>query len=301
MKILAVVNPISGGVDKEPFLRHLQQVFDKYGIKGEVFRTTGEQDDEALQLALQNFEPDRLLSLGGDGTTLFTAQNLMHTNCPFGIIPLGSANGMALELGINGDPKVALDEFLKSHIIAGLDLVLVNEKHYCLHIGDVGINARIVERFSEDPERGMFTYAKYFISEIEKADLLQFTIETEENTIKTEGLMLAIANSRKYGTGAVLNYEGNPMDGRLELVVIKKVDSSALLKAGLSIFNENFAKDSDAETISCTKASITLNTAKTLQLDGEVIGKLQKFKVRVLPSAVRLITSTDNPFINKNH
>ena len=179
MKVLVVVNPISGGIDKEPFLRHVNQTFEKYGIEGKVFKTTGVDDDQKLKNHLEEFEPDRIASLGGDGTTLFTAQNIMHTDYPFGIIPLGSANGMAVELGIDRDPKVALTDFLQSHRYAPLDLILVNEKYYCLHLGDVGVNARIVENYSKEEGRGMFTYAKHFLAEISDAEILEYDIEAD--------------------------------------------------------------------------------------------------------------------------
>jgi len=300
MKILVVVNPISGGVDKEPFLKHLEQVFDKYGIQREIFRTTGKNDDQNLQKVLKSYDPDRVLSLGGDGTTLFTAQNLLETNYPFGIIPLGSANGMSTELGVNSDPKIALDDFLKSQMVRGLDLILVNEEHYCLHIGDVGLNARIVEEFSKDKERGMLTYAKHFVREIEKAPLTKYKIEKDGEVIETEGYMLALANSRKYGTGVVLNYYGNPMDGKFELIILKKVDNSTLIRAGLSKFNEEYSKDNQVDTITCSsEIKVTFNIPKTLQLDGEMIGEMNGFEARILPSAVKLITSTNNPFVEK--
>ncbi len=298
MKILIVVNPISGGVNKEPFLRHLDRTLKTYGIKNHVFKTTGKNDQIELQKILKSYHPDRVLSLGGDGTTLFTAQNLLETECPFGIIPLGSANGMSTELGVSSDPKIALDDFLKSHMVRGLDLILVNERYYCLHIGDIGLNSRIVEEFSKDKERGMLTYAKHFIKEIEKAPLIKFSIEMEGETIYTEGYMLAIANSRKYGTGVVLNYYGNPLDGQFELVVVKKIDNSTLLRAGLSKFNEHYAKDNQVETIKCSsKVTVKFDSPKTLQLDGEIIGEMTGFEARVLPSVVNLITSTNNPFV----
>ena len=66
MKILLVVNPISGGVNKEPFLNSARAICKKYGIDYEVFKTTGENDLENLQLILPKIKPDKVLSVGGD-------------------------------------------------------------------------------------------------------------------------------------------------------------------------------------------------------------------------------------------
>ena len=221
----------------------------------------------------------------------------MDTDCPFGIIPLGSANGMAVELGIDSDPKVALSDFLKSHRYTPLDLIRVNDKHFCLHLGDVGVNARIVENYSKEEGRGMFTYAKHFLTEISNAEILEYEIEADGIKYNLSGPMITIANARKYGTGAVLNYQGNPLDGKFEIVVVTKINTSGLIKTGLSRFNQEFARDNNVETISCKEATIKLKKPKMLQLDGEVIEELDTIEARILAGAVNLVTTGDNPFL----
>jgi diacylglycerol kinase (ATP) len=57
------------------------------------------------------------MSVGGDGTTLLTALALQKSKVPFGIIPMGSANGMARELNVPTDPMHALNDLLLSQII----------------------------------------------------------------------------------------------------------------------------------------------------------------------------------------
>jgi diacylglycerol kinase family enzyme len=298
LKILAVVNPISGGVDKEPFMSHFKSEMENFGIDYETFYTTGKNDDENLKKSISDFEPDRIASVGGDGTTLFTACNLMASKIPFGIMPLGSANGMAAELGVDNDPKNALSDFLKSHTTCPLDLVLVNDEHYCLHIGDVGINANIVEDFTQDKGRGMASYAKHFIDRVVKKELIKCSIEADGKTYEQNGYMVAIANSRKYGTGVVLNYVGDPTDGKFEVVVLNEIDSKTLMKAGLSKFNEEMSKENNVTIISCNEVLIKFDKPHMLQLDGELIGKVSALSGKIVSSAVQLVTSKKNPFVN---
>ena len=80
MKIMFVVNPISGGVDKEPFLKSATAFCKKYGIDYHIFKTTGKNDDQEMKKELLEYDPDKVASVGGDGTTLFTATNLMGTS-----------------------------------------------------------------------------------------------------------------------------------------------------------------------------------------------------------------------------
>jgi len=298
MKLLFVVNPISGGVDKEPFLKKAKTLCDKYGVNYEIFMTTGKDDDLHLKEILDKVHPDKVVSVGGDGTTLFTSIVLLNTKYPMGIIPLGSANGMATELFVNPEPIEALKDIILSQVVAGLDMVLVNDKYYSIHIGDVGVNASIVNSYEKDKNRGMATYAKYFFEELSKLNPFEFTLKANGKVIKSKALMLGICNSRKYGTGIPLNKTGNPMDGKFEIVIIEKIDASSLLKAGLSKYDERFIDNQNNKVISTKKAEIIFKESRLLQLDGEVIGHFERINIEIIPEAVNFITHNDNAFLS---
>jgi diacylglycerol kinase family enzyme len=297
MKLLFVVNPISGGVDKEPFLKSANVLCQKYGIEYEVFKTTGKNDEQNLKVELDKIDPDKVVSVGGDGTTLFTSIILLNTKYPMGIIPLGSANGMATELFVNPDPVKALQDIIMSQVIAGLDMVVVNDKHYSIHIGDVGINAQIVDSYEKDKNRGMVTYAKYFIEELNRITPFKITVNANGKEIKNKGVMIGICNSRKYGTGVPLNLNGNPMDGKFEIVILENISANSLLKASLSKFDESFYDSQNSTVISTDEAEIHFEKPSLLQLDGEVIGKFKKLKIKILPGAVKFITDNNNKFL----
>ena len=177
-------------------------------------------------------------------------------------------------------------------------MVKVNHKYYSIHIGDVGVNAQIVDAYEKDENRGMATYAKYFIKELKDIKAFDIKIEANGETINEEGVMLGICNSRKYGTGVPLNIDGNPMDGKFELVVVKKIDTHSLLKTGLSKFDERFHDSQNGIVVSTQKAEISFNQARLLQLDGEVIGEFDKLNVEVIKGAVKLITHHENLYMS---
>lgn len=298
MKLLFIVNPISGDVDKEPFIKNAKELCLKYGIENRFFKTTGKDDEEKVNDIIQKFVPDRVASVGGDGTTLFSAIALMQEKIPMGIIPLGSANGMAVELGVNSNPVEALKDLIMSSMIKSLDMLKINNKYYSLHIGDVGINAEIVASYEKDSNRGMTTYAKYFLDELMKIDPFEIQVEANnENTIE-KAVMVGICNSRKYGTGIPLNINGNPMDGKFEIVLVKNLNTQFLINAGLSKFNDVFYMKENITAISTEKAILKFDHPRLLQLDGEVIGKFDRLVVEIVKGATMLITSKDNQYID---
>lgn len=290
MKILFVINPISGGIDKQPFIEDAKSLCEKYGIECLFFKTQGENDQERLKESIHDFRPDKVASVGGDGTTLLTANAFLDKGIPLGIIPVGSANGMATELLVNQDPIQALKDHIMSDFILNLDMLVINDKYHMLHIGDVGINANIVSAYDKDPNQGMATYAKYFIEKLRETEPFTFKIKTEDKDYKEKGVMVGICNSRKYGTGIPLNLEGDPTDGKFEILIIKNINPASLLKAGLSKFDENFYDNQDRRVISTTKAEFLFDTPRLLQLDGEVVGEFKKLKVNILKGAVKIIS-----------
>lgn len=294
MKILFIVNPVSGGVNKEDFLSEASDLCNKFGIAFHIFKTTGENDKEKALKAIDNFKPEKIAAVGGDGTLLFVASLLIDTDYKMGIIPMGSANGMATELFVNPDPMEALSDIIMSDISTGLDLIMVNDKHYMLHMGDVGINASIVSSYEKDKNRGLTTYAKYFLEELTKLQAFSVNLKANGMTTNSKVLMAAICNARKYGTGVPLNTIGNPMDGKFEIVLIEKIDTASLVSAGLAVFDEKFYDSQISEVIQADKAELTFERPRKLQLDGEVIGSFDHLKIKILKAAVRIITTRDN-------
>ncbi len=294
-----VINPVSGGEKKKDFLEEAESLCKKYAHHLRVFETSGTNDQEKLKKEIRSFRPDRLIAAGGDGTVLLVAVALIRSSKPMGIVPFGSANGMAEELGIDPDPVAALKDILMSSWVTPMDLIEVNGKHYSVHIGDVGTNARVVDKYEKDPNRGLGTYAKYFLDELGKVTPFKVKIKTDADEIEKEALMVAICNARKYGTGIPLTLDGNPLDGKFEIVLIENIDFKTILNIGLSKFDERFLKNRDSTILSAKKAEISFDKPRLLQMDGEPIGKFRNLKVKIRKGAVNLVTTGNNSYLDE--
>jgi len=299
MKLLFVVNPISGGENKETFIKNAEVFCKKYGIPYEYFHTTGENDIIKLKSAIAAILPDRVVSIGGDGTTLMTSLALQNSTVPFGIIPMGSANGMAKELSVPNDPMKAFQDIVLSEIIVPLDVIKVNDD-YTMHLGDVGINAEMVENFAKERSRGWGAYAKHFFDAMKNASLFNVTIEFNGKTYHHKAYSVLIANTRMYGTGAIINPQGNPHDGTFEIVVLTKRDWTGVINLGLTAFDPRAltAFKDYTEIYSTKSAMITFDKPKMLQLDGEVIGECESIQADIIPGGVQYLSTGDNYFID---
>lgn len=299
MKLLIVINPISGGKNKETFIANSEYLYRRYAISYAYFITTGEDDINKLRLAIQNSLPNRVVSVGGDGTTLMTALALQSSGIPFGIIPMGSANGMAKELNVPTNHMEALQDIVMSEVILSIDIIKVND-NYTMHLGDVGMNANMVDNFAKEKSRGWTTYAKHFVNAVESADLFNVTVETENGIVDHKAYSVLIANTRMYGTGAIVNPKGNPHDGVFEIVVVTKRDWGGLINLGLTAINPTIIEflEEYTETYSVKSALIKFEKPQMLQLDGEVIGETDSIQANIISGEVQYISTNDNNFVN---
>src|SRR5690606_21525681 len=117
MKIVAVLNPISGGNAKDDFIEYYKATSNNFGIECQIFETTGTDDLMKLSDFLSHDDFDLIVAVGGDGTFALAALASAQFKIPVGVVPFGSANGMAKELGVNQDPNSAFDDLLKSRMI----------------------------------------------------------------------------------------------------------------------------------------------------------------------------------------
>ena len=274
LKILFVINPISGAKGKiawEPAIRNyftgLQHSFD-------FFLLDGKDDATSLKYWIEKLQPERVIAVGGDGTISLVAEQLLGTNIAMGILPAGSANGMAKELNIPVEVNEALDIIINGEIEA-CDAIRINDKELRLHLSDLGVNAQLVKYFEQGNLRGKLGYALKVFKVLWRKKMMDVTIKTNKEEIKRHAFMVVIANASKYGTGALINPEGNLSDGLFEIVVVRRIHFISVLKMFLKFkrFNPNKVELFQAES-----AVITTVKKTHFQVDGEYLGKVDSVK-----------------------
>jgi diacylglycerol kinase (ATP) len=290
MRILFIMNPTSGRKSNDGAIEHIEELVKTEKFEFKIHYTTGEDDDRKIQEELRAYSPDRVAACGGDGTVQLVARNLLNTDIPMGILPLGSANGLAKALELPKNFVDATDVVIKSNRIVPLDLIRINNQYLCTHLSDIGTNALLVKTYEESGDKGMLGYAKHLISSIKQSDLMTYEIQTEEGVFKKEGYMLMIANAHKWGTGVQIS-EGSVSDGKFEIANVQNIDLESMIKAGLTAVNIFVDKDMFSDVISCKEASIKVSPQAHLQVDGEYIGEVDELNVKIISAAIRVLVN----------
>ncbi|MFP4471667.1 MAG: diacylglycerol/lipid kinase family protein [Bacteroidales bacterium] len=295
---LFVVNPISGGIDKQMILDFILERSKSEGFIFELLKTTGENDEQEILSLVEKHDPEVVVAVGGDGTLMMLARLFREKDQHIALIPSGSANGMAVELDIpqvKGLTEAAQRENLEQcwelisrGRVKSIDLVRVNDR-YSLHLSDAGLNARIVKGYDEDDRRGLLGYAKQILKEAPEQEQFKYRIKTEKKSFTGKAYMIVMANARRYGTGAIINQKGRLDDGMVELCIVKSLNLMMLINAITSIITDDPAYNpDDLEVISCRKAEISFMKDQLLQVDGEFVGETGKIDLEVVPKAVQI-------------
>jgi len=288
MKILFIINPTSGATSNDNAILLIHKTAEQQKVDFKFLYTSSHSDDGMIQHQLQEYRPDRVVACGGDGTVQAVGRNLIKKNIPMGILPLGSANGLATALGLSGNLEEAVQLVFNTPNMVQLDLLNFDEKYICTHLADIGINAKMIKNYEEQGEKGMIGYAKYLFQSIKESPLLSYTIKTPDKVYEKEGYMIVIGNANMYGTGIRIS-EGSVSDGKFEICNVPKIALDEAIKAGLTKFNVFLDEDMFADVISCATAEIEINQRVDFQIDGEYMGEVDRLKISILPSAIPVL------------
>lgn len=285
LKFLFVINPVSGGKAKQNWEEKLRSYFKESPHSMEFFLLSGEGDEVSVQHYIKTIAPDRVVGVGGDGTIKMLAQLLYGTPLPLAIIPAGSANGMARELGIAADVDAALDIAVNGNVTA-IDVIEIDEKEICIHLSDLGLNAMLVKQFEKSKGRGMWGYGSAVLRMLWQKQKMYVTIETDEGVFKRKAYMVAIANAAKYGTGATINPDGEVADGYFEIVVVRKLNMIEISKA---IFTEKSFHPRRIEIFKTKSAVLSTLGKAYFQVDGEYRGRVKKVSAKMQAGCLHVL------------
>ena len=285
LKILFVINPISGTKSKIDWETTIRNYFVDLNHSFDFFLLDGKNDAASLQYWIDTLHPEKVIAVGGDGTVALVAKQLLGKNIAMGILPAGSANGMAKELNIPLTTGPALDIIVNGEI-RPCDVIKINDKDICLHLSDLGLNARLIKYFEEGGLRGKLGYALRIFKAMWRKRLMHVIIKTDKEEIRRAAFMVVVANASKYGTGALINPGGNLSDGLFEVVIVRRIAFFSILKMFLHFKRYDPKK---AEIFQAESATITTTKKAHFQVDGEYLGKTNSVKAQILNRPINLI------------
>jgi diacylglycerol kinase (ATP) len=283
-KLLFVINPIAGGRDKKELISQLQRFCIKEGFIYCFFYTTGEKDAEKLQDVFTTDRYDALVAVGGDGTINLTGKLIVGTNTPLGIIPHGSANGLAKGLGIPENTEGAL-KIISRFKASPIDTLKINGQD-SFHLSDFGFNARIIRRFSESIVRGKVSYLWYGLIEFFTFKPFAYLIETPLLKYEGKAFMMVVTNNNQFGTDLIINPLGKTDDGYFEIVIIKPFSRWRSAHVMRKLVSNTIHRSRYSKLIRCREAVIYNRAKELFHIDGEPKELGEKIEIKIVPKGL---------------
>ncbi|WPR71751.1 diacylglycerol kinase family protein [Flavobacterium sp. NG2] len=282
--ILLVVNPVSGGLEKTDYIQAVNDFVATKEINLVLYYTTDIDDILKIRELYDEYKPERIIIAGGDGTIKLVGDAVAHKDVVLGILPVGSANGLAVELDLIRTIEENLEIALFNDYLE-IDMVVINHKK-SLHLSDIGLNAELIKNYKKSKIHGKWGYfAQAFRTLVNAPKPFHVIIETARTTIDTEARMIVIANAQKYGTGVVINPLGTLNDGKFELVILKKINLGVISNI---VMGRMPLGHKDIEIISTDSATIKTNIPVGFQIDGEYVGNENELTISISSDKIKV-------------
>ena len=292
-KIIYLINPISGTRGKDALKELITRQTNKRGIPFEILPTEAGGDYRFVEQKIRQEGITDIAVCGGDGSVNQAVQALVHTNVRFGIIPMGSGNGLALAAGIPRAGIKALD-ILFDGVDKLTDAFMINERFACMLCG-LGFDAQVAHQFAKQPRRGLRTYVSLTTRLFFTARSFPFAVSANKLQFTTDAFFVSIANSNQFGNNFTIAPQAILSDGLLDVVIVKKNAKPLLL---LTVMKQVLAGKLKRIENSLRSPVIYFQTPELIienpcsapmHIDGEPCDTLKHLTIKVLPRYFRLI------------
>jgi len=294
VSISVIINPGAGPVGRrerpDTLVAWTQSWMAARGLDGSVDVIAGPGDAQRLARAAVARGADLVVAWGGDGTVNGVASELVGTGIPLGIVPVGSGNGLARELGLPKRREDALAAAV-SGAVRTIDAGELNGRLF-FNVAGIGFDAHVAHVFAHQTghTRGFWAYLSTILREIFRYAPSRYVVGSADAGLARDGaaLFISIANTRQWGNGAQIAPCAVVDDGRLDFVLIDARPPSVIIPSLLRLYNRSVAKIGGTVMRQVAAVTLTATPPAPLHLDGEPLEPASEIRIRVRPAALRV-------------
>lgn len=294
-KFIFLVNPISGTVKKKGVIELIHAEAAARSLIYEIVSTRADGNYTEVKQKIIAEGITHVGIVGGDGTVNTVVNGLRDVPVKFGIVPMGSGNGLALAAGIPKVPAAALKLVMegKSKPVDGF---MINGEFSCMLSG-LGFDAQVAHDFANKASRGLMTYTRQTLVNYFTAGTYPFEIAVDKFTFSTDAFFISIANSNQFGNKVTIAPQASLSDGLLDVVIVQKMNKALLPFAILSqLRGANKTQVLAAEALQKSIVYFQTSSLKIrnwkkapLHIDGEPKQTADVFDVQVIRNCFKLI------------
>jgi diacylglycerol kinase (ATP) len=222
MKVTIIANPAAGGGRAYKSIAGYVRRWPHPEWEVELLATSTPDHAGLLAQELMRRPPDLLAVSGGDGTFNEVASSIPHSPFPVAILPAGTANVLAREIGIPLDPLRALRIALK-RTVRRVDLGQIGSGsgRRFVFVAGIGFDAHIVSIVRPHIKKrlGMAAYALATLRGLDSYTFPEFRVVTDGESLTATSCI--VCNAKSYGGGLVFCPDADMTDGLLDILVLQ--------------------------------------------------------------------------------
>ncbi len=274
MKLSIIANPISGGGRAYRRIESILKAWPHQGWEAELLPTRCAGHAGVLARELLEKPPDRLAVCGGDGTFNDVVSNLPDPPFPIALIPAGTANVLAHEVGLPFDPARAIEIAVKGpEKRVDLGLLQAREERRFLLMAGIGFDAYVVSKVP--PKKRKFGLATFYVTALRALlaySFPEFHVLADGETIPATSCL--VANCRRYGGGLVFTPDARMDDGLLDLYILQEQSKTGNLRRLYWAWRGRPGPPGRLQRRRISRLRVEGPRGVWVQVDGELVGTL---------------------------
>ncbi len=288
-----IYNPIKI-TDLPTFRRRVEYELRTRGWQPAIWLETKRNDPGRAMTAQAVAEGvDLVLGAGGDGTIRVVCGGLAGTGIPFGLIPAGTGNLLARNLGIPLDEGLALDVAFDG-VEKPIDLIAIRVDHqatdYFAVMAGIGIDAVIMQGANPDLKKAVGS-AAYFVSAARYANHppVQVTVQLDDRPpLRRRAHLVLIGNVGLLSGNIELIPDARADDGVLDVLVASPRSLRNFVLLIIQVLARHRRPDAQLVRLQGRRVTLTVEQPDRYQLDGDTVGSCTTLTAQVHDSALLL-------------
>lgn len=275
-KTAVILNPAARGERAQRLQASLEKL-----THSAVLRSTARSGDAELlarSAVKEGFET--IVAAGGDGTVNEVVNGIAGTDAALGLLPLGTMNVFATELGLPASDLRRCWEIIQEARVRRIDLPSANGKHF-VQLAGVGFDAQVVKETSRTFKRS-FGPLSYIVSAAQIAARTPPELRIEsENALTEEGSFVLVGNGRLYGGPFPFFKHAALDDGLLDVLVFKRLNYIEIVRYMQDVIFSSQITSPEVEYFQTKSLRVSSEGAVPVEVDGELIGNCPvQFNIR---------------------
>jgi YegS/Rv2252/BmrU family lipid kinase len=289
-----IINPAAG--EEEAVLPFINASMKEAGITWEAFITHKAGDGIKFAIAAVKKGVDALAVYGGDGTVIEAISGLIGSEIPLIILPGGSANVVATELGIPKDFKEICTLLVHGSLEAKTIDVGQFDEHYFITGISIGFGADLVKGADRETKNkiGILAYFLSAAAALKKTKKTVYHLNIDGQEYKLQGLTCIITNTGNLGfTKISLDKHIDVSDGFLDVVILRKANLGLLKHIVITLLKRE--RPHNLELVQHWQGkdiSVSSTPRQTIQCDGEVLEEMP-LHINIIPGAIKVLVPKD--------